>query len=505
MAKIRVIPSLLLEAANELQRIISEVEAVGDQVQTAASRAPSYEGQFGPKVHSLRSEAIASSRKLAQDLSTLANVLRNKGEDFESADLAGAEGLAGILAKFEAWLSSDRLLALDEFPIDFVSGILILGTLLRPRGEGPPDEEPEWKPPWYGPMMIELSKFWSWYDQTINRFIYQDIGLQVPGFPKDGPITPVLNFLSETDASGNPKSIVGSEVVRLIERQGGIFVWFSNNLTGGGAGVAPMKRLIWLPDSFANPSNQIRIFEARITAHELEHLLQRELPEYPDGTPTLTPRAMHTGSWPWNPEGFRPFDLSFEYGAPLIGDFTLYMEVQSNIVENAVHYELLDARRSELLLIGDPQNDIPAIDRTMAEIVDSLATYTGDAEVACAYVVHESGAYGMYVGEMVKELSFGPRIPPGGWEYWLQRQGFSEESIQRITDIANQGTPIDFPTSDIFSSQPQISQGMQPSEIPTPSTHPTSTPNPSGVSDTTGSSPTDPTQTPTPTPSPGSE
>jgi uncharacterized protein YukE len=161
MSKIRVIPSLLLEAANELQRIISEVEAVGDQVQTAASRAPSYEGQFGPKVHSLRSEAIASSRKLAQDLSTLANVLRNKGEDFESADLAGAEGLAGILAKFEAWLSSDRLLALDEFPIDFVSGILILGTLLRPRGGRPPDEESEWEPPKWAPLIVGIGEGWD--------------------------------------------------------------------------------------------------------------------------------------------------------------------------------------------------------------------------------------------------------------------------------------------------------------------------------------------------------
>jgi hypothetical protein len=168
MSKIRVIPSLILETADELQKISAEVEDVGIQVQTAASRAPSYEGQFGPKVHSLGSEAMVRSRKLSQDLSALANLLRNKGQDFESADLVGAEGLTGILAKFETWLSPDRLLALDEFPIDLVTGIVILGTLLRPRGGGSPDEEPEWEPPKWAPLAIDAANFFWGFDQHIG-------------------------------------------------------------------------------------------------------------------------------------------------------------------------------------------------------------------------------------------------------------------------------------------------------------------------------------------------
>jgi hypothetical protein len=291
----------------------------------------------------------------------------------------------------------------------------------------------------------------------------------------------------------------------LIEKRGGVFVWFSDKLTGGGAGVAPMKGLVWLPDSFANPDNQMEIYEARVTAHELAHLLQRDLPEFPDGTPTFIPRAMHTGSWPWNPDGFRPFDFSFEYGAPIVGDFTLYMEVQSNIVEKAIHYDLLEAYRSELQLTGDPDRLIPGVVSEMNEIANSLATYTGDSEVACAYVVHESEGYGMYVGEMVKELSFGTRIPPGGWEYWLRRQGFSEEAIQRIVDISSQGTPIEFPISDIFESHPDIGQGIQPSDVPTPSPAPTPTPPPTGTVDATETTSTLPSQAATATPSPDSK
>jgi hypothetical protein len=169
MTKIRVTPSLLLEAANELQRISSEVEAVGGQVQTAASRAPSYEGQFGPEVKSLGSEAIASSRKLAQNLSALAEELLGKGMNFEAADLAGVEGLAGILAKFEAWLSSDRLLALDEFPLGYVTRLLLLGTLLNTGSGGSPDEEPDWEPPKWAPLAIGAANFFWGFDKHIGK------------------------------------------------------------------------------------------------------------------------------------------------------------------------------------------------------------------------------------------------------------------------------------------------------------------------------------------------
>jgi hypothetical protein len=397
-------------------------------------------------------------------------------------------GLDAILAKFEAWLSSDHLLALDEFPFDYVSQLLILGTLLRPHGGGSLDEEPEWEPPKWAPWVITLADLWDLYDQHFNKFIYQNIGLQVPGFPENGPITEALETLSEVDASGNPFSIVGADVVRLSERRGGVFVWFSDTLTGGNAGVAPMRGLIWLPEDYRNSAVQGQIDEAILIAHELGHVFQRDLLEFPDGTPTFTPRAMHTGSWPWTPDGYRPFDFSFEYGAPFVGDFTLYMEVQSNIIDNAIYYEFLEAKRSELLLIGDPEMEIPEIEADMDTIANKLATYTGNAEVACAYVVHDHGERGtMYIGEMVKEVTFGTRIPPGGWEYWLRRQGFSEEAIQRILDIASRGTPIEFPISDIFSSQPDINKGVQSSEIQTPSPSPTSTPEPTGTSDTAGS------------------
>jgi len=496
MAKIRVTPSLLLEAAHELQRISEVVEDVGGQVKAATDRAPSYEGQFGPKVKPLGLDAMIRSQKLAQNLSALAEVLRNKGEEFESADLVGVEGLAGILSKFATWLPSDRLLHLVEFPRDYLTRLFNLSAMLNLDNRESIDED--WKPPWYGPIVIELAKFWTWYDQKINRFVYQDIGLQVPGLPDDGPITHALETLSAVDVSGNQISIVGSDVVRLSEKRGGVFVWFSDTLTGGNAGVAPMLGLVWLPERYRNSAVQGQIDEAILVAHELGHVFQRDLPEFPDGTPSFMPRGMHTGSWPWNPDGFHPFDFSFEYGSPFVGDFTLYMEVQSNIVEKAIKYDFLQA---DLLNATPGTDDYDRIQEQMNKIANKLATYTGNAEVACAYVVQEYGEHGtMYIGEMVKEAAFGTRIPPGGWEYWLRKQGFSEKAIQHIIDIANQGTPIDFPLNDIFDSHPDTIQEVQPSEIPIPS--PTSTPHPPDMSDAGGPTSTPTTETPTPTPPP---
>jgi hypothetical protein len=492
-----VIPSLLLEAANELQRISSEVEAVGDQVQTAASRAPSYDGQFGPKVHSLGSEATVRSRKLAQDLSTLANVLRNKGEDFESADLVGAEGLAGILAKFEAFLSSDLLLALDDFPIDFVTGILILGTLLRPRGGGAPKEESDWEPKLHESLVIEASNIWDWYDENINKPLIEGIGawigiqsstnliaefysaklwfwydqkinqpiydgietwrnnldmwdliwnerlhrIQEPGLPIDGPITEALEQLSAVDGSGNPISIMGTEIVRLLDERGGVQIAFADYLTSGGsAGLVPVKGYVFLPERYLDPTIQEQPGVFRLIAHELEHVFQRDLPEYPDG---LDP----AGVWPYNLEG-KLDPLGFDYGA-FAGDFTLYMEVQSNIVEITIEHDFLNAQLTALP-VGDPRR-IP-VEANMQNLADRLATYIGDPETACAFVVQDHPHTSIYLGEMVTEILEGARIPSGGWEQSFREQGMLDHALQHIETIAGTGTPINVDTAHLLQS-----------------------------------------------------
>jgi hypothetical protein len=510
IAKIRVIPSLLLEASNELQRIGSEVEAVGDQVQTAASRAPSYEGQFGPKVHSLGSEAMVRSRKLAQDLSALANVLRNKGEDFESADLAGAEGLAGILAKLEAWLSSDRLLVLSGFSKSLLTRILNLGTLLSTGGGEVPDEEPDWEPPKWASSAICAYELWSWFDENIGQSIRDFTGkttirvkqgldgiawafyfsmtqnpqsqmamwindylltVQEPGLPPDGPLTVAYEAMMVVGPTGDPASLVGTELVELMwdRRMNVSFIMPS------GSGASPWEGRILLAERLVDPSELDLPENAALVGHELTHDLQRELND---------------------PRFFPPGSLRFEEpNRGIVGDSTNYMEVMAYIVGETIEYDLLLQKASSVGLSAADSLRLNNIENSLATLTDpnswnaaqSIAAYHQNCDV--------------YLDNFVLENSLPDhRIPPGGWQHWLRETGFSDASIKHIESIAARGTPKPLPALDPNTGK-IIPATPTPTITSTPIS-PTSTPSPTPSS--TPSSTPSPSSTPTPDPSPTS-
>jgi len=259
------------------------------------------------------------------------------------------------------------------------------------------------------------------------------------------------------------------------------------------AGVTPFKGLVVLPNAYIDPHTQSTAGNAALVGHELAHILQRDLPEFPNGIPLDGSWPM-AGSWPVTPDGVDPG--SFEYGFPILGDFTLYMEVQSNIVGKAVEYDLLAAQLASL-----PAGSLDAIDIAdrMDGLANDIATYTGTAADAAAYVVQDYDGHEMYVGEMVKEVVFGARIPDGGWEHWLSQQGFSNEAIDRIQEIANQGAPESVWLSGMLES-PGTSAAIQATPIPTatPTLTPTTIPSPT-LSPTPSPTPTSTPQPPSPT------
>jgi len=237
-------------------------------------------------------------------------------------------------------------------------------------------------------------------------------------------------------------------------------------LTGGkGAGVAPFRGLIWLPEKYAAGAAQAIPANAALIGHEFAHALQRDLPEFPDGWGPA-------GSWIFAPEG-RLDPVGFEYGSPLGGEFTLYMEVQSNIVQKTIQYDQLHAQWASL-----PPGSLgrQGLEARMQALADSLATYTGEERNAAAYVVKESGGHAMYVGAMASEVILGARIPEGGWQHFLAEQGFSEQAIEHIEQIAAQGTPIQVPIArylqDAVPSTTASSTGGQSTPGPIPSSQP---------------------------------
>ncbi len=127
---IRVDPVLLRNHAGEIERLAADLRGVEQGVTSAASSAPSYDGQFGPQVNSMGLEVAAQARSLADRLQVLSDRLRLKADEFEQADLAGADGLAAIGTPTN--IPGDLAELMGEIPwwIWLILGIVPLGDSL---------------------------------------------------------------------------------------------------------------------------------------------------------------------------------------------------------------------------------------------------------------------------------------------------------------------------------------------------------------------------------------
>ncbi len=104
MSTIRVDPDTLRKAADEIVRISEQLRAAGNQVQQTTRGAPGYDGQFGPHVASMGSEALARVRMVADRLAERSAWLAAKAEAFEAADLAALQGLDSVRWELLAWV-----------------------------------------------------------------------------------------------------------------------------------------------------------------------------------------------------------------------------------------------------------------------------------------------------------------------------------------------------------------------------------------------------------------
>ena len=467
---------------------------------------------------------------MADRLSSLGVELLARADAFEVADLESQAAFQRLASTFQDWT-----IQISHFgPLSRPANLIGVENLIYRRGDPEAGGEDGDRSPWWAPVVLGTAQGWfdldekvlralreylhqipatwdqnleyirivaafysaqtqAWLDQHVGQPIDELMAklpaFQEPGLPPDGPLTPALTRLAIVDSQGAPVSPVGYELVQLIDARGGVTVIFADELTAGGnAGVTPTRGMIWLPDRYRGALMQE--VDPALVGHELAHVLQRDLPEFPDGTPTLIPLGLTTGSWPFGPQGLQPFSL--EHGAPLIGDFTLYMEVQSNIVDKAIQYDLLS---HELAGLTPGTPEYTDVSNRMVDIANRLATYTGDAREASVFVVQDYGAHGMYAGELVREVILGTRIPEGGWQYWLGQQGFSDVAVQHIQDVSSRGvaqpvylagildepSPL-FPTSGSMPTAAGLIPTPGPSPAPTPEAAatpaPTSTPAP---------------------------
>ena len=93
MTRIRVNPGSLQQSAGEVKSIASNIRKTGDEVWRSAGSAPSYDGQFGPKVRAIARAAVARAQKHDARMNTLSGSLSGRAAAFQAVDLAGVQGL----------------------------------------------------------------------------------------------------------------------------------------------------------------------------------------------------------------------------------------------------------------------------------------------------------------------------------------------------------------------------------------------------------------------------
>jgi hypothetical protein len=149
-----------------------------------------------------------------------------------------------------------------------------------------------------------------------------------------------------------------------------------------------------------------------MVAHELTHLLQREInqPHY------------------WPSGGLNPVR-----GRLWIGDSTSFMELLAYLVGWTVEYDLLSVGQfAEKGLESDPRQ---------ATIRRHLALFTiADAPKIGRLISDQFPNNSIYRQNRITESRYpDQRVPPGSWHSWLRQLGFSRSAVDHIMILAAQG------------------------------------------------------------------
>ena len=99
MGEIRVDPAALKSNAKQIVTVSTAVQKAGDLTWRSASDAPSYDGQFGPKVRAMGQAALTRARKHSGSTQTLSDSLNRRADAFEAADSVAVKGLSTSIDK----------------------------------------------------------------------------------------------------------------------------------------------------------------------------------------------------------------------------------------------------------------------------------------------------------------------------------------------------------------------------------------------------------------------
>ncbi len=118
MAKIRVDPAILTSNSSTISSTASNVSAAGKLAQSAALTAPSYSGQFGPRVKAIGAEAMARAQSTTGSLNNSAFSLNTRANAFLNADKTYIKGPSATLVSINTPPLPPRIAETDVVEIE---------------------------------------------------------------------------------------------------------------------------------------------------------------------------------------------------------------------------------------------------------------------------------------------------------------------------------------------------------------------------------------------------
>ena len=103
MTRITVDPAQLAQAAQELAEASERLQRLGDEAHAIGSSAPSYVGEFGPKVERLALEALSALGSQSQRVGLIGDELLGISQAFAEADQRTEAGFGSIWSLLSGW------------------------------------------------------------------------------------------------------------------------------------------------------------------------------------------------------------------------------------------------------------------------------------------------------------------------------------------------------------------------------------------------------------------
>jgi hypothetical protein len=251
---------------------------------------------------------------------------------------------------------------------------------------------------------------------ALKKFFQKGVTLryQRPGLPEDGPLTPCLKAMAAVDEVGRPLSPVGADVARLFARRKTLVVFTHT----AGSGITPWRGLIVLDREYMGEGQTASPARIGLVAHELTHLLQRDL-RHPYYWPSGSLRPALNRLW--------------------VGDSTNYMEVLAYLVGWTVEHDLIVSEAASSQELTEARR--AQTQGVVRSLRDRLATLAGpDTRNACRLVLRTFPDNAIYRKNYTRESRLPDgRIPPGHWHEWLRQLGFSRQAVDHIMVLAAQG------------------------------------------------------------------